>query len=77
MPCQAIPGEKLWELRNGSRVLTCELRDDTRRDAGVDVQLFEDGALLVTQRVARRGSARNVAELYRRDFIQSGWIVPV
>lgn len=34
-------GFKLWELRNGDRVHTCELRDDERAGAGVDLQLRE------------------------------------
>ena len=49
-PRAASPGFKLWELRNGARVLTCELRDDDRLGAGVDVQLLEDGEQLVSTR---------------------------
>jgi hypothetical protein len=65
--------EKLWTLQNGARVLTCELRDDTRHDAGLDVQVFEDGELMFTQRVGRRAAAQRVAELLRGDFVRSGW----
>lgn len=69
----AVPGERLWELRKGAHVVTCELRDDTRREAGVDVQVLENGELIMTQRVARSSAARSVAEWLRRDYLQSGW----
>ena len=41
------PGFKQWESRKGDRVLVCEFRDNQRLGAGVDVQLFEDGEILV------------------------------
>ncbi len=72
-PRTAAPGERLWALRRGARVLICEIRDQARHDAGVDVQILEDGELMMTQRVARRSAAGHVAELLRRDYMQAGW----
>ena len=69
----AAPGEQLWQLRRASRVLTCELRDDSHRDAGIDVQVFEDGQLMFTQRVGRPAAARTVADILRDDFRRAGW----
>lgn len=69
----ATPGFKLWELRNGDRVLTCELRDDDRLGAGVDVQLLEGRELMVSQRCVTADGARFVAESYRQDHLRTGW----
>ena len=72
-PRTATPGFKLSELRNGDRLLTCEIRDDGKFGAGVDVQLLEDGELLVSQRCATGDGARFVAESFKRDHLRTGW----
>jgi hypothetical protein len=45
---QPTRGFKLWSITNSKRVLTCELRGNDLARAGVDVQLLEDGELLVS-----------------------------
>jgi len=69
----ATPGFKLWELRHGDRVLTCELRDNDAVGAGVDVQLLEDGELLVSRRCITGDAARCIADSLRKDHLRTGW----
>jgi len=70
---QPKPGFKQWELRNGDRVLVCEFRDDQRQQAGVDVQLLENGEILVSTRCLTAESARYVAEKFKLDHLRTGW----
>lgn len=58
----------------GNRVLTCELRDDDRAGAGFDVQLLEDGELLVSRRCATATVARDVVQILKTDHLRAGWI---
>jgi hypothetical protein len=67
------PGFKLWSITDGKRVLTCELRDDDRFSAGVDVQLLEDGELLVSTRCITGDAARYVAQSFKNDHLRQGW----
>ena len=67
------PGLEVWRLRRGERVMTCELRDDDRAGAGIDLQLLRDGELLASRRCANVDSARFVAERYRQDHLRTGW----
>ena len=67
------PGFKLWELRQGDRVLTCELRDE-RAGAGVDVQLLEGGEILVSRRCMTGDGARYVAQSFKNDHLGMGWL---
>ena len=67
------PGFKLWELRNGDRVLTCEIRDDDRLSAGVDVQLLLDGELVVSKRCLTAEAARYAAQAFKNDHLRQGW----
>jgi hypothetical protein len=69
----ATPGFKLWELRQGDRVLTCEIRDNESVRAGVDVQLLEDGELLVSRRCATGDAARYIADSFKKDHLRTGW----
>jgi hypothetical protein len=69
----ATPGFKLWELRQGDRVLTCEIRDNDAVGAGVDVQLLEDGELLVSRRCVTGDAARYIAESFKKDHLRTGW----
>jgi hypothetical protein len=73
-PRTPTPGFKLWELRKDWRVLTCEIREDEKWGAGVDVELFEDGELLVSQRCVTGDGARFVADSFRRDYLRTSWI---
>ena len=57
-PRQPTPGVKVWELRNGDHVARCELRDDERQSAGVDVVLLEDGDVLLSKRCMTADGAR-------------------
>ena len=70
---QPAPGFKQWELRRGERVLVCEFRDTERRAATIDVQLLEDGKLILSMRCITSDSARYVAELFRQDHLLRGW----
>jgi hypothetical protein len=70
---QPTLGFKLWTLTDGERTLTCELRDDDRLGAGVDVQLLEDGEILVSTRCMTGDGARYVANAYNQDHLRQGW----
>ncbi len=72
IPRQPVPGFKLWELHHGTRVATCELRDDGQRGAGVDVQLLEDGDIVISKRCLRRDGAEYVAQAFRQDYGRQG-----
>src|SRR5262249_43371335 len=39
------PGERIWQLRKGRRLLRCELRNQPNVEDGVMVQLFDEGGL--------------------------------
>jgi hypothetical protein len=48
IPRHRVPDFKLWELHDGrSHTVSCELRDDERGSAGIDVQLLEDDEILI------------------------------
>src|SRR4029453_15141798 len=47
---QPTPGEHVWTLSKDSRVLRCELRNQSAVEAGWDVQLFDGDGLLCTTR---------------------------
>jgi hypothetical protein len=67
------PGFKLWTITDGKRALACELRDDERLGAGVDVQLLEDGEILVSRRCITGDAARYVAQSFKTDHLRQGW----
>jgi len=69
----AKPGEEVWRLRRDHQVLTCELRDDDRVGAGIDVQLLRDGELLASRRCVNVEGARFVAERQRQHRLRTGW----
>jgi len=62
-PRQPKPGEEVWRLRDSDtgRMQTCELRDNSRADAGWEVQILEAGEILP-----------GVSTL-SRDFTTVGW----
>ena len=68
----ASPGFKQCELRQGNRVLTCELRDDDRAGAGVGVQLLEDRELLASDRCVTADAARYIAQSFKNDHLRTG-----
>jgi len=55
------------------RVLSCELRDDSKSGAGWDVRTLEDGELLSSRRCADEKGARYVAESFKQDNVRDGW----
>lgn len=67
------PGLKLWELHDGDRVLICEIRDDDRVAAGVDVALRLDGELLLSKRCLMADAARYVAQAFKNAHLRQGW----
>ena len=69
----AKPGEEVWRLRRDHQVLMCELRDDDRVGAGIDVQLLRDGELLASRRCVHVEDARFVAERQRQNRLRTGW----
>ena len=72
-PRTPTPGFKVWEIRNGDRVIRCELRDDARFAAGVDVQLLADGELLLSRRCLTANGAQYIAESFKKDHLRPGW----
>jgi hypothetical protein len=58
IPRQRQPGEELWRLRSpdGARVHTCELRDDSRAEAGSDVMVLEGQPMFSRRCVDERGA---------------------
>ena len=72
------PGAKVWELRRHDRVLVCELRDDERAGAGIDVQVLDsDRWPMMTWRCANRAGAEFIAASYRPQFLREGWTEPL
>jgi hypothetical protein len=72
-PRQPQPGEQVWRLRNGDRVQSCELRDDSKAGAGWDVQVFEHDEPLFSRRCVDERGARFVAEFFKQDLLRTGW----
>jgi hypothetical protein len=71
---EPTPGLEVWRLRKGDRVLVCELRDDDKAGAGIDVQILSpDRWPLFTQRCTTQAGADFVAASYRRDYLRDGW----
>jgi hypothetical protein len=70
---QALRGITVWELHKDSETTVCEIRDDTRAGAGADVQLVENGELLLARRSATLDGAKYVAEAFRQDYVRTGW----
>ena len=62
------PGEEVWKVHKDGRERTCELRDDDRAGAGVDVQLLEAIELLKSRRCVNAKGARFLAESYRQNL---------
>jgi hypothetical protein len=70
----ASPGFKQWKLRQGNRVMTCELVDHGGAGAGVNVQLREDGELLVSRRCVTADAARYIVQSFKNDHLRTGWV---
>jgi hypothetical protein len=73
-PRQPTPGEEVWRLSDNEtgRVQTCELRDNSRSGAGREVQIIQDGEILVSRQCATEREARYVAEAARKDQLRTG-----
>ncbi len=74
-PATRVPvaGIRIWELRRDDHIVRCEIRNDIRASAGVDVQLGEDGELPLARRSATMDGAQYVAEAFRQDYLRRGW----
>ena len=74
LPRQPRPGAEVWRLhgRDG-HVQSCELRDDSRADAGWDVMLLENDEPLLSRRCGSEQIARYVAEAVKEDLLRTGW----
>ena len=57
-------------------MLVCEFRDNQRVGVGVDVQVIEDGEILVSTSCIDADMARYVAERFKRDHLRTGWSEP-
>ena len=68
-----VAGVSVWELTRENHVARCEIRNDSRAGAGVDVQLIEDGELLLARRSATLEGAQYVADAFRQDYVRAGW----
>lgn len=68
-----VAGTPMWQLRRTDHVTVCEIRDDVRLKAGVDVQIIEDGELVLAQRTATMTGAKQVAEALKQDYVRAGW----
>ena len=53
--------------------MRCELREDERLGAGVDVQLWLGGELVLSQRQMTADGARFVADSFKKDHLRTGW----
>ena len=73
-PRQPKPGEQVWRLRNGGRVQSCELRNDSKAGAGWDMMVLEDGEPLFSRRCVDERGARFVAESFKQDLLRPGWM---
>ena len=68
------PGEEVWRLKNDQgRIVTCELRDDSRVGLGWDVQLLHDGKLVFSKRWPFEEGARWVAQCFRQDYARAAF----
>ncbi len=67
-------GEKLWcaTNRNG-RVMVCELRDDSRADAGWEVLLRVNGEIVLGHRSDTEDVARYFAAVFKQDHLRTSW----
>ncbi len=72
-PRESQPGVVLWTVRKSERTIRCELRDDTRVDAGVDCQILEGEWLVFAQRFPNKQLSEFAAASFRRDYLRDGW----
>lgn len=68
-----VAGATVWQLQRDHHVARCEIRNDVSAGAGADVQLYEDGELLLTRRSASLEGAQYVSEAFRQDYVRAGW----
>jgi hypothetical protein len=62
---------RLWRLRKNHTWIDARIRD--RADAGVELQFFYDGALVLARTWTTRDAALAEAEDQRREFQRAGW----
>jgi hypothetical protein len=67
----AKASERLWRLRKDHAWIDARLRD--RAAAGVELQFFYAGTLVVARTWSSREAALADADDQRRDFERAGW----
>jgi hypothetical protein len=73
LPVPRAPGEALWVLSKDHRIISCELRDESRSGAGFDLVIRQDGELSFSRRCADEAGARYVANALLTDHTGAGW----
>jgi hypothetical protein len=72
---QPSAGRFQWALvKAGRRRLICELRNNTKVAAGVELQLLTDGELLAGKRYATMAIAEDAALAFRASYVARGWV---
>jgi hypothetical protein len=66
----SVESALVWTLRQGARMLTCRVRDDSRSGAGYDVQILDDGVLIFSQRCPLESGARYLAGSLKGDHVR-------
>jgi hypothetical protein len=79
IPRQRQPGEEVWRLTDPDtgRVKSCELRDDSKAEAGWDVMILQDNEPLFSRRCVDERGARYVAQSFKQDTLRAGWTAAV
>jgi hypothetical protein len=70
----AAAGVEVWRVTLNGRVISCELRDETKIGAGWDVCIRQDGELLFSRRCPDEAFARFVANAMKQDQLYAGWM---
>jgi hypothetical protein len=72
LPVPRTPSEPLWVLSKDHRIISCELRDESRSGAGFDLVIRQDGEFSFSRRCRDQATARyaltkRVAEIVKRS----------
>jgi hypothetical protein len=62
-----------WRVTRGDRVMSSELRGESRSGAGWDVVIRQDGELSFSRRCRDESVARFVAAALKQDHVKAGW----
>jgi hypothetical protein len=72
-PLQPSPHVEHWRLQKASRVVSCEIWNDTAKSGGWDVRLLEKGDVAWSKRCQSYEEAHSVAERWRQDYVMAGY----